>query len=207
MSVLVVGAQGNMGVRYQAILRFLGKEFACVDVGDDDKRVDELAKRSTGILIATPTDSHVDLIRKFLPYKKPILCEKPVLKNRLEIAPLFLDIANSGTPFRMMFQYQMLCDSNRVGPSYYDYYKHGKDGLYWDCFQIIALARQGVHIRESSPVWSCKINGQRLSLSDMDAAYVGYIQRWFRSPKQDVGWLAAMHEKVADLEKRSHDAH
>ena len=61
------------------------------------------------------------------------------------------------------------------GPSHYDYYNTGKDGKYWDCFQIIALAKDGFHIENKSPVWKCCINGVDCNLSQMDSAYVHMI--------------------------------
>ncbi len=71
--------------------------------------------------------------------------------------------------------------------------------------QVIGLARSEVVLKESSPIWSCMVNGKALKLSDMDAAYIMYIQSWLKAPKQDLGYLQSVHEKVDEMERRSAD--
>lgn len=205
MSLLLIGANGNMGKRYSSILRFLGKDFVGVDVGHSAAYVNEQALRSDGILIATPTDTHAGLIRKFLKHGKPILCEKPVVKSMPEFRDLMSEIRDSKTPFRMVNQYRMLIDSRSLGKSHYNYFKHGNDGIYWDCLQIIGLARGEVKIEETSPVWRCKINGKTIHLGHMDAAYIAYLQHWFKHTNQDLEQIISAHEKTAELEKSSKD--
>lgn len=200
MSVLIVGAHGSMGRRYQAIMRYLGREYRCVDKDDTDEHVAEVAKVSSGIILATPTDTHLSMIRRFLPLRRPILCEKPVTKSIDELREVLAEIASAKVPFRMMFQYQMLNDAGRIGDSHYNYFKHGNDGLIWDCLQVIALGRRRVQIRGDSPIWSCKLNGRTLRLDHMDAAYIAYVQKWFNEPKQDTIEILRAHEKTRQME-------
>jgi hypothetical protein len=197
MSVLIVGAEGSMGKRYRAILNFLGRTYQCADKEKTPDQVKNLAKQSEGVIIATPTDTHAQFIELLADLGKPILCEKPVVKDTTQLETLFSILNHHRTPFRMMMQYQKLCHSARIGPSLYNYFKTGSDGLSWDCLQIIGLARGAVTIDNVSPVWSCKINGQRLRLEDMDAAYIAYVQDWFNYPKQDFGIIREMHAKTA----------
>jgi hypothetical protein len=201
MSVLIVGADGNMGNRYAAILKFLGKDYIGVDVRNSIDEVNSAAEKADGILIATPTESHCALIKRFLPYRVPILCEKPISKNMIEFKETMGEVRGSFVPFRMINQYRMLTDRNSVGRTVYDYFRHGGDGLYWDCIQIIGLARGEIRLGEESPVWRCMINGRALSLSHMDAAYIGYIQEWFKTPAQDLGIIYDAHEKTDALER------
>lgn len=192
-----------MGKRYKAILKFLGKQFYAADKEISRKDYLNIAKNSTGVIIATPTETHEEIIRDMMPVKIPILCEKPVGMNISKLNDLIYDMQKSGTSFRMMFQYSHLIDKNRIGKTRYDYFRHGKDGLVWDCLQIIGLARGEVTLLEDSPVWSCVINGQTVDISHMDAAYVHYVQKWFSSPAQDLGFIQAIHEKVSDMAKEA----
>jgi hypothetical protein len=201
MSVLLVGAKGSMGRRYQAILRYLGRKFIACDIESEPEQVESLASRCAGTILASPTDTHAAYIRLLAPLKKPILCEKPVTKNVAELKDLLTELARLETPFRMMNQYRILADRSRIGKSIYDYFRHGNDGLYWDCMQIIGLARGEIRLGESSPVWMCMINGKALSVSHMDAAYLAYTQLWFQRPNQDPGEILATHEKTDQLER------
>jgi hypothetical protein len=197
--ILLIGSQGSMGARYASILRYLGKSFVGIDKETSEKKRMELAKYSDGIIIATPTETHQYLIDEMIPAKKPILCEKPVVRNPDILRGLLKRMGDAKVPFRMMFQYSMLTNPNRIGKSRYDYFRHGTDGLVWDCLQIIALARGECRLREDSPIWSCMINGQRLNIADMDAAYIGYVQEWFKKPGQDPGLIQSIHDKVQSV--------
>lgn len=198
--ILVIGSEGSMGARYRAILSYLGKKYRCLDINNKDQ-FDKMARDADSVIIASPTDTHVDYIRRLLPYKKPILCEKPICKDIPELEHLFQEIKQSGTPFRMMFQYSLMSEANRVGKTHYNYFKHGSDGLVWDCIQIIGLSRGPLELAQTSPIWTCVLNGKALRLSDMDAAYIAYVQYWFNHPSQNLDTLLAMHEKTAMLER------
>lgn len=198
MAVLIIGADGSMGKRYQAIMSYLGTKTLLADKNHSITKIKELADQADGIIVATPTDTHVSIVREVLAFRKPILCEKPVSKNLLELKTLQAEIHFHRTPFRMVMQYEMLADPIRIGRSYYNYFRHGSDGLVWDCMQIVGLARTTVSLAETSPVWGCMINGKSLNLQHMDAAYVGYVQKWFRDPAQEASRIYEMHEKTDD---------
>lgn len=198
MSILIVGTHGSMGKRYEAILRYLGKQFVGVDKEHNRHYVNEQAAKADGIIIATPTDTHAEYIERFAPLSKPILCEKPVTKSIDELNRLLETVKSHKTPFRMMYQYKVLATQSSIGKSHYDYFRHGSDGLVWDCLQIIGLARGELRLGEASPVWSCVINGRTLNLAHMDAAYIAYVQKWLQNPAQDLGEILAIHQKTAD---------
>ena len=196
MRFLIIGANGSMGRRYQAILSSLGHEFDCVDINHHEDSVLGLAYLCDGCIIASPTDTHLYYIHLLAPLSKPILCEKPVSKSLEEVTDA-LDIcrANS-TPLTMMMQYKVLTKKEDVGPSLYDYFRTGPDGLPWDCFQIIGLAENDVQIRNQSPIWKCMINGRVLSIADMDKAYVRFLKAWIRGYRQSPNEILGMHQKV-----------
>lgn len=196
MSVLIVGSEGSMGKRYQAILKHLGKEFHCRDIGRNtipDKRI---SYDIDEIIIATPTDTHIEVIRHYLEYKKPILCEKPISKNMEQLKQIVKEIKEENISFQMMFQYKGLVPRLAIGKTYYDYFRHGNDGLAWDCLQIIGLAKDQITLREESPLWDCQINGHRLHLEFMDNAYVVAVESWLKGQPQDLGEILAVHEKT-----------
>lgn len=204
MSTLIVGALGSMGVRYQTILKYLGREYYRSEKLWSDVPMSEIPDKVSGIIIATPTDTHAAMVKKYLHFGKPILCEKPITTDLQELESLMAEVKDSKTDFQMTFQYEMLIDKNRIGPTRYNYFRHGNDGLIWDCLQIIALGRSDIKIGEDSPVWSCMINGKALSLSHMDAAYIAYVQAWFRNPKGNLDKLTQAHVKTAEYQNGFH---
>jgi hypothetical protein len=85
------------------------------------------------------------------------------------------------------------------GWSGYNYYNHGKDGLAWDCLQIIGLAHDStqLEVQETSPYWLAYLNGYKLSLSDMDQAYIDMLRDWVSIPKRySDEFIILMHERV-----------
>lgn len=200
MKFLILGANGSMGQRYQAILKHLGRDFICKDKEVTDQEMVSLANSVDGVILATPTETHTEQLTTLIELTKtPILCEKPVTKNLVELKVLFEKMNQKETHFTMMMQYKML-DHGGAGHSYYDYFRTGKDGLVWDCFQIIALAKWSVEINNQSPVWECYLNSKRLSLGQMDQAYVDFVDQWTRSRGDDLDELYRMHEKVRIFE-------
>lgn len=197
MKVLIIGSEGSMGKRYQAILDYIGHEKVLADKKDDRIEICLKAMQSDRIIIATPTETHAQILHWVMPQGKPILCEKPVCKNLDELVEIISYAKWNKTPLAMVMQYKYLVEPESEGPSSYNYFRHGNDGLIWDCFQIIALAKGEVTLAEDSPYWQCQINGQRLSIESMDSAYVTMLREWIEKPYSDVENLYAIHEKVS----------
>jgi hypothetical protein len=197
--ILIVGANGNMGRRYQAVLRYLKRDFYCVDKDEAVLKVFSVAQRAHGILIATPTATHADYLNLFASLGKPILCEKPFTKNIAECRDLIASLKRQHCRASMVSQYKELLNPASKGPSHYDYYRHGGDGLVWDCIQIVGLAKGPVELKEESPVWNCQINGSKLNLAGMDTAYVQHISKWLRGETQSLDEILDFHEKTHDL--------
>lgn len=199
MPVLVIGNQGNMGRRYSAILKYLGLKARGLDKDWDlDKLESEMSKVS-GVIIATPTEWHVPWIRMLAPYNLPIMCEKPVTKDLHELKLALEYTENCGTPINMVYQYSELASRNSKGSTFYNYWNHGRDGLVWDCIQIIGLANGKVSLEEKSPLWQCQINGQPLNVGNMDRAYVEHVDRWLRKPGQSRDEIFNIHKKTAEF--------
>ena len=194
--ILLVGANGSMGKRYRAILKQLGQSYYPVDIGQMCNDVTSIK----GSIIATPTETHYSIIKKVAPYG-PILCEKPVCKSLSDLNDTVDFIRDNGVSFTMMNQYKLLDEQFAIGHSSYDYYNTGKDGLAWDCMQIIGAARSTVSIKDSSPIWECKLNGRQISIANMDRAYVEFVEEWLTFKKmQSLDYITEMHYKAKEYE-------
>jgi hypothetical protein len=189
---LIIGAKGSMGRRYQAILKWLKRPYLSADINDDWLALRHLC---TGVILATPTNTHVRFLELLHDLKIPILCEKPITTDLSELNEIYQ--AFKKQPLQMVMQYRHLDGTG--GDSFYDYYNHGKDGLYWDTMQIIGLARSRVMVKEESPIWTCSLNGRMLSVDQMDSAYIATIRQWFEKPFGDLSEIKAMHEKVSEF--------
>lgn len=198
---LLIGSEGSMGKRYQAILKHLKRDYVPVDRYHTLEKIKEHAAECDNIIIATPTNTHVPYLRHLMPFKKPMLCEKPITKDIKELKEVFYELSQFERSIRMTMQYSFITDKGAEGDSLYDYFRHGSDGLVWDCMQIIALAKGKIELKEESPVWTCKINGDYLDIGDMDWAYVQNVADWFYQPYQDLSYLLDIHEKVSEFER------
>jgi len=194
--VLVVGYKGNMGSRYTAILDMLGVEWDGTDLveGCIDTKTDS---DYDGVIIATPTDDHFNMINYIRGISdKPILCEKPI-ETSLHYLKMLLDRPNLN--LRMINQYEYMPGADEAdaeGKTYYNYFKSGRDGLAWDCINIIGMAKGDVELKNDSPLWECCINGSVLKLGWMDSAYIYMIDKWVKNPTNNHEYILKAHEKV-----------
>lgn len=197
--ILVLGHKGNMGQRYTTILDHLQQEWMGLDVANgplEKGTISEAMERCDGCIVATPTDAHVSNLLALVDSHKPVLCEKPICKD-LDTLELVLRLYNERkTPLTMVLQYEELLNKFSKGISYYNYFRTGKDGLYWDCVQIIGLANDEVEVKNTSPIWKCQINGQWLSIQDMDRAYINNVQRFLSGEYMNLKRIYEIHERV-----------
>lgn len=201
-SYVVVGGNGNMGMRYRAILTSLGHHVYVDDVGM--KKYAIPYEKINGVVIATPTNTHFEIIKKYhnINSSWPILCEKPISKNMDEI----IDLCNMpGLKLTMVNQY---CWGSKLVPvlvknkmSVWDFIHSGKDGLHWDCINIIGMHEDKtipVVLRRASPRWTCVINGKILTLDDVDRGYYDMIAGWLNSDHNhsDLSYIYKSHNRV-----------
>jgi hypothetical protein len=190
---LIVGARGGMGRRYTAILRKMGIEPELVDVGDRTPR------NYDGVIIASPTALHIAHLEQFLPLEVPILVEKPIATSIRAVERIQKKLDEARAPVDMVNQYRYLTGPMLPGTlTMFNYYNHGRDGLPWDCISIVGLAKERVSLAEDSPQWTCVINGARLSLADMDHAYITMIDRWVNGRLEGHGpnYIRHAHARV-----------
>ena len=187
--IVVIGAKGNMGSRYCFYLRYLGCDVVEVDLDSGHTPMN-----CDGILIATPTENHIDHIRVAAEFNKPILCEKAISKD----LKLVTDICEADINLRMINQYGYFDLLYESGATHYNYFRTGNDGLNWDCINIIGIARNEVYISNRSPVWTCCINGRRASLGDMDRAYLWNLQDWLVKEDHNKPYILHAHKKASE---------
>jgi len=157
----------------------------------------QMAADAERIILCTPTENHFQYLQNLIPLQKPILCEKPITKKLSELEKVLSTVENHKTPFSMTFQYSELVNPLSEGPSLYRFFRSGKDGLVWDCLQIIGLAKGEIQLSNDSPVWRCVLNGTELNLGQMDFAYLNFVRKWtegriYQSPEM----LFKIHEKT-----------
>lgn len=183
--VCVIGDRGVMGKRYSAILKYLKVPFCGHDIGDTHGEKTSQILQSSHFIIATPTKVHDDSINLINAHRNnvQILCEKPIVRHKVD--SIFANCERKQNKLFCVNQYQYLSASlfQIGGITHYDYYNHGKDGLEWDCFQIMALGKGDITLKEDSPVWDCWINGTKASISEMDGAYVEMIKDFLGEQK------------------------
>lgn len=194
MKIFIFGNKGNMGRRYTAILRELGHKVYGADI--DDPQLD--LNQFDGFIIATPTSTHLEYIDFLKPFNKPILCEKPII-NKAEDLPKLVELMQERVDISMVSQYDYYLLSEAKMKTVYNYYNHGKDGLAWDCINIIWPAKDQIILNEYSPIWECVINGMCLNLGKMDQAYIDNIKAWISGEtKYSTGLIYDKHCKVID---------
>lgn len=202
MTTLVIGAAGSMGKRYCSILKSLKQPYVGLDKESSFETIVGTAKMCERIILCTQTDLHGRFLRKLIPLSIPILCEKPIVKDTFELEKILELTEKHSTHFTMMFQYGELIKypHKKSGPSSYNYFRTGNDGLIWDCLQIIALANDTIELKNESPIWKCKINGTSLKSSDMDYAYLSFVQKWIKNQHhQNLSDLYGFHKKTEDI--------
>lgn len=77
---------------------------ATVESASAVARLDDLLSECAGVLIATPTDTHADTVRRCLAANLPALCEKPVAKDLTEMTALVEEIDAATVPVLVGFQ-------------------------------------------------------------------------------------------------------
>ena len=81
-------------------IKRLQKRYSCQQMSIDDITNNDQIK---GILICTPTDTHVDLIKRFLYTKKAVFCEKPLDLNLRKVKKLVQLVSESKSQVMLGF--------------------------------------------------------------------------------------------------------
>jgi hypothetical protein len=197
----LIGSKGNMGKRYSVIMDYIGIKYKSFDI-DNIHTLPNCVDDIESFIVATPTETHYQILMDIKKYNLPILCEKAITKDSNELSTLLMMDAK----LAMVNQYEFLVHDyplNRFAESHYNYFKSGSDGLVWDCINIIGLAINPPLLANNSPVWECMINGKILNIADMDFAYISMIEAWKNAPWDGKEYIYNAHKKV--LSRLSND--
>lgn len=212
--ILIMGGNGNMGRRYQAILKSLGVDYIVFDLAENlgvtryYQTLRAHLYECDGVIIATPTKAHYQNLMEVIGFGASdvaILCEKPFSLNFDEVEACRRAVTSSSVKFQMVNQYRHV-DRDRLrwhgeeNETIYDYYHSGTDGIFWDCINIIGLDTTGnITLKNDSPVWKCKLNGHYVNRSDVDQSYVAMVKLWLERPITNVDYMVQAHQKTMAL--------
>lgn len=167
--IALFGGRGSIGSRYACIMNAQKIPFEIVELGDKDPDWSTVSKA----IIATPTETHLDIINR-VPSQIPILCEKPITKS--------MDIPERDNLF-VVNNYAYVCKIKGLMPPFsiwYNYFKTGGDGLFWDCCQLLFLDRDA-KLDTDSPRWNLTINRQWIKYRDLEESYVRMINDFYQN--------------------------
>lgn len=213
MKFLVIGGAGNMGKRYCSILKYLNYKFDICDPMIGKPYHIYKMKDYTHVIVATPTDAHFYYLNILSEHSHlKVLCEKPFCKTLTEINS-FLSI--DPTLRQNLFMVNNYEYANKMAQEIfyrgredkdteYNFYNTGSDGVLFDCIQLLYLAEGNIKIQNSSPMWSCKINGRPLDRHQIDPSYV-YMIRDFgagRLIQWDIRKLIRIHKFIWEENER-----
>jgi hypothetical protein len=199
---VVIGANGNMGQRYTKWLKELGRLVVGIDVNASDDEWQRYLEHAVGVVVATPTAEHARSVLHVLIHRMdvPILVEKPFSKDPAEIA--LLDVwEKEGVNLQMVDQYAHLPHWSPAegDTTLYQSPYSGKDGVAWDCINIIAKANNLGRVVldvQSGHEWRCTINGSRVEIGDMDGAYRAMVKAWVAEPRPNYDYIRHAHGRV-----------
>jgi hypothetical protein len=197
--ITLVGYKGNMGRRYASILDYLGITWYGVDINDKK----DPHPLSEGIIIATPTESHPSCIAQWSRFNLPILCEKPVCRTKDQLDYLLKTVA---APLQMINQYKFYSNYQEIDKgesTQVNYYNTGTDGLVWDCINLIGLAKEDVHLYNTSPIWKIMLNGTFLDKRFIDNVYIDNIETWANNPIDGKEYIKHAHNRIFEYEKNT----
>jgi hypothetical protein len=192
---LVVGSKGSMGRRFIAVLRYLQQDYLEADLGDPWWEWD-----FDRVILATPTNRHVEDLDLAIFKGKPILCEKPIALSSDAVSVLAQKARNAGVDVRMCCNWLYaisLALRRSKGPKgqegaiavmgemsmAYDYYNSGKDGFFWDCIQLLYMAGRFKYSRRS-PAMDLTVDGYEVSLGHVEESYVMMVSQWIHGDKE-----------------------
>src|SRR2546430_4213741 len=96
------------------------------------RQLDELLAASDGVLVATPTDTHPEVLRRCLAAKTPALCEKPVAGDLGELTALIEATEAAGVPVLVGFQ-------RRFDPAIVELHRRIRAGELGTIYQVRTL--------------------------------------------------------------------
>lgn len=180
--IALIGGDGSIGRRYQAVLNHLTIPFRVIEVGDSKDLLDGCNKA----IIATPTDRHMDWAWECFYKNIPFLCEKPMSKNKQEIKSL-MDRGATGYVVNNWSFISTNYGNHKPNSIYYDFYNTGKDGLVWDVCQLVLIADMSdckISVRTNSYWWHAEWGLEDIPYNFIEHSYMQMIRAFDRGDFQ-----------------------
>ena len=184
----IIGSRGSIGKRYSCIFDYLGEPYIGYDVcGPFNKEAVirfVLDNEITRALICVPTDVHYDYCRILSMMGVDYMVEKPLTKSPQEAEELANLAEKHRVNSHIVCNYKILLDDlKRHGKNQkktfteYNYFNTGKDGLLWDCCQLIMLNPE-IEIYTDSPIWILKCGDSYVDYRMVELSYLTMIRYW-----------------------------
>lgn len=205
--ILLIGGKGSIGRRYQAILKYLEEPFFIHDFPFDSEYEWQPFDRA---IIATPTRTHGEYVRRLSEMEKPFLCEKPLTFDPLEAEHLAFSCKNG----YVVNNYSFLNTNREFTFPHslsYDFFNTGGDGLIWDVCQLVYLAylsKAELSVSRESYHWDFHINDWKVPYSAIEASYMQMIRAFLLDRKEQLWTLsngAQMTKLCYELYRRGGD--
>lgn len=189
LKVLVIGGLGSIGKRYRAILDYLGVKNICHDTanptGYRHGLMDVLREEKfTHAIVASPTPTHYRYCMELIGLKIPFLCEKPLSADLDQCKKIRDDAASRRVKGHVVCNYKFLMERYNVKhkPRYYNFYNTGRDGVEFDCCQLIYL-NPDITLCNTYPVWTLRTDMGDMSYAIMEHQYVVMLKDWLSGGK------------------------
>jgi hypothetical protein len=183
--MLLVGANGAIGTRYRHVLNYLDIPFVSFDANYvknplkhetviTHRRLEEFTEQPA--LICTPTHLHFKHVKKMVDMGySDFLVEKPVFSEAHEYTEA---LGWAGVSIHSVMNYKLLDSPGAIGPTRYMNFHAGKERPEWNLFQIVALARSEIEINLECPVWTCYLNGKKITLEQINQSYLEQVKKY-----------------------------
>lgn len=198
--ILLVGSLGNMGRRYAKILDWINEPYYGIDIKESPWDYNIISKCDRAI-IATPTENHFEWCKSL---KIPWLCEKPISKDIRQVEEIADHCKKTGVKGNMVCNWLFAANTALLRAKFppnhgvggwrggygdvalmgdmdihYDHWHTGRDGLAWDCIQLIHMANlDKLVLLNNSPVLDCSINGHMIDMDLIAESYLIMISQW-----------------------------
>lgn len=182
--IALIGGDGSIGRRYQAVLNFLQQPYRVIEKGDAKEGLDGCQKA----LICTPTEEHMNWAWECCYRKIPFLCEKPFGKSTTSARTLKERGAEGYVVNNWAFVARNF-DNQLPTSLSYNFYNTGKDGLIWDVSQLILLADQAgcvLEVRTDSYCWEVEWSGARVPYAFIEQSYLHMLRAFLQGETQSL---------------------
>jgi len=190
--IALIGGNGSIGRRYQAVLNYIKEPYLVIEKDDDPAILDR--PDITHAIIATPTETHMEWCERAAHKNIWFLCEKPLSKHREEIKPL---LQKTGFVVNNWAFVSTNMNNTQANHLSYNFYNTGRDGLVWDVCQLVYLSHLAngiLEVRTDSYEWAAHWNGVQVPYNFIEASYLQMVRAFITHDSKRLWSLADAYE-------------